>query len=113
MLHFVWERFDGTSNWDGSSHHKWATVEALSYGAIALHRADLMQSARMIFESVTRYHQSSAGDTAPTDYTDPSTFDRIGFKTAQYPASETKVMSNMALWGHAFLAADALWDGTF
>jgi hypothetical protein len=109
----VWERNDGVSSWDGSIHHKWAIIDAMSYGAISLHRGDLMSSARLMWESVTRYHQSSIGDTAPTDFTDPATFDRIGFKVAQYPGSESKVMSNMALWGQTFLAADALWDGVF
>ncbi|MEZ6195181.1 MAG: hypothetical protein R3F20_05550 [Planctomycetota bacterium] len=110
---FVWERFDGMNHWDASAHHKWATIDALTYGAMALHRQDLMQNARLLWESMTRYHQASAGDSSLVDFNDPSTYDRIGFKLAQYPGSETKVMSNMALWGQTFMAADLLWDQQF
>jgi len=109
----VWGRFAPGWHQDPSVHHQWVTIESLSYAALCLHDNAYMMLARSLWESVTRYHQESPSNGAPHDYTDPSTFSPISFRLMQYPNAETKVMSNVALWGQVFMAADAIWDGVF
>ena len=109
----VWGRFAPGWHQDPSVHHQWVTIESLSYAALCLHDNAYMMLARSLWESVTRYHQESASNGSPHDYDDPSTFSPISFRLMQYPNAETKVMSNVALWGQVFLAADAIWDGVF
>ena len=110
----IWGRSGpGDFHQDISVHYMWPTVQALTYAAVCLGDNDLMTLASEYFESVTRYFQVSAGDWNDKDYNDPSTYSPIAFRMMQYPNSETKIMSNIALWGQGHMAARLLWDGTW
>ncbi len=109
----VWGRYAPGWHQDPSVHHQWVTIESLSYAALCLHDNSYMMLARSLWESVTRYHQESPNNGSPHDYNDASSFSPIAFRMMQYPNAETKVMSNVALWGQVFMAADAIWDNIF
>ncbi len=109
----IWEFYDGTDHWGASVHHQWAVIDALGYAAVALHDQNFMMVSQSLFESVTRYFQGSSGDSSPKNYWDSDSFSAISFKPAQFATSETKALSNMALWGQSHLAFEALWEGYF
>ncbi len=107
----VWRRIDDqTYRMNPSVHHVWVTSQALAWSSIVFFDPSYMAASRTLFQSVTRYYQhSETTSQTPQDYNDPASYDKISFRMQQFPNSETKIMSNIALWGQAYNCADALW----
>lgn len=106
----VWGRAKAGWQSEPSLHHLWVTANALTWAALCIHNNAYMAMAGDLFEGVARYHQKDASDDTPEDYTDPSTFSPIAFRMMQYPGAESKIMSNIALWGQSYLMGRTLWD---
>ncbi len=98
-----------TMNWNDipSTHHAWGMSDALAYAAVCLGKQSLYDLSEQLFEGVSRYHQISASDNSPRDLNDPTGFSLISMKMLGYPNSESKILSNIGLWGHAFPALRA------
>ena len=100
----VWRRVAPGYHDIPSVHHGWVTVEALANATFCLGRFDCFNTGLAFWESMTRFHQASAGDHSDRDYANPATFSPIAYRMFQYPNSESKIHSNLARWGHAMLA---------
>lgn len=75
-------------------HLAWPMCASFAYAALALRDAERAESAVALFEgAVRRYQESPAGELSP-----------IAFRMMNYPASESKIWSNIALWGMPALA---------
>ncbi len=111
----VWRRMDDqTYRQNPSVHHTWVTSQALAWSSIVFFDPSYMNAARSLYASVTRYHQESEANAGnPRNYNDPSTYSPIAFRMMNFPNSETKIMSNIALWGQAYHCANALWTWTW
>lgn len=103
----IWTLANMTWNDQPSTHHAWGMCDALSYAAVCLGKPNLYALAENLFEGITRYHQVAPSDNSPRDFNDPSGYSVIAMKMLGYPNSETKVLSNIGLWGHAFPAVRA------
>lgn len=97
----VWTRADRLG-WkaEPSIHHCWCFADALSYAGVILNNQSYRQSALQLWESVTRYHQYPAASQF-LDFSDSSKFSVIAARMMNFPNSETKILSNIALWSHA------------
>ena len=112
-LGIVWGRAADGYHAEPSLHHLWVTIDALSYGALAVGKPEYMAAASSLWECVTRYHQEQSSATTIKNYDSPSTYSKIAFRMQMYPNAETKIMSNIALWGQAYPMTKAIWDGTW
>lgn len=97
----VWERVAPGYHSDPSVHHGWVTSAALTNAAACLIREDCAIAALSVWRSLTRYHQVSAATTGLFDYDDPNSWSVIAYRMFGFPESESKIHSNIALWGHA------------
>ena len=86
---------------------------SLTWAALCLHSNAYMSAAGDLWESVTRYHQKDPSDDSPENYTNPTYFSKIAFRMLMYPNSETKINSNIALWGQAYPMGRMLFDHTW
>ncbi|MCA9321154.1 MAG: hypothetical protein KDB53_10485, partial [Planctomycetes bacterium] len=110
----VWEQV-GPNNYQNnpSGHHVWVTSAALSWASLCTRNPLYMAVAEDLYGSVARYHQTSSSDATPRDYNDPASYSLIAFRMHMFPNAETKIMSNIALWGQPYLIAKSLWDQNF
>lgn len=88
-----------------SVHHSWGMIEALSNAAYCSGNIAYWSVAKDFFESTTRYYQGTTND-ASQNYNLQTSWNAIAFRMLGYPNSESKIMSNLGRWGHAFLAVD-------
>ncbi len=110
----VWERVgDATNGYraNPSTHHTWATAQALSYASMVFFDQTYYDTAQALWNSVARYHQiQEQYSQTPRDWTNPGTFSPVAFRMMNFPNSETKIMGNIILWGQAGLASRCLWE---
>ena len=101
------------NNWSGtpSVHHNWTISESLSHAAIIFNDMSYLNIAEDIWDVATKFHQLNPDVFTPVDTTDPSNLSLISFKMLMYPNSESKIMSNILFWGHAFPAIRAIMHG--
>lgn len=111
----VWRRIDDQNyKMNPSVHHTWVTSQALAWASVVFFDHTYIATSRKLYQSVTRFHQGSEWDSLnPHDYTDPNAWDPIAFRMMNFPNSETKIMSNIALWGQAYNCANAFWTWTW
>lgn len=110
-LGLVWGRAADNLQQEPSLHHLWVTTDALSYSAICLGKPEYFAAASNLWQCVTRYHQEQAITTTTKNYNSSSSYSKIAFRMLMYPGAETKIMSNVALWGQAFPMAAMIWNG--
>ncbi|MCA9322909.1 MAG: hypothetical protein KDB53_19365, partial [Planctomycetes bacterium] len=67
-------------------HLLWPVASSLTWGALVLEDAALHARAERLFREVVHHHQN-----------DPNS--PIAFRMMNYPASESKIISNIGLWG--------------
>jgi hypothetical protein len=80
----IWRDGRGTQP---SVHLNWSMLAAFSWGYAALGNAQDAALARALFSDVTLRFQGNKGPSAVT------------FRPMAYPGSESKIFSNIALWG--------------
>ena len=100
----TWANVGANVQGNPNVHHTWTAIDALANASLCTGNENYFLAAKDLWESQTRYFQHSAGDSTPRNYNDPSNFHAIGFRMFQFPSSESKVMSQIARWGHSYLA---------
>lgn len=88
-----------------SIHHSWGIIEALANAAYCTENVAYYNVAKDFWESATRYFQGTTND-ASQNYNLASSYSVIAFRMMGYPNSESKIMSNLGRWGHAFMTVD-------
>lgn len=110
----VWERVgDAASGYkaDPRAHHCWAIAQALSYASVIRFDRSYYDTAQDLWNSIARYHQVLEQDSqTPRNWLNPGSFSVVAFRMMNFPNSETKIMSNIALWGQGGPAARCLWE---
>jgi hypothetical protein len=98
----VWTDWAPTFQADPSIHHCWGVIEALANAALCTQNFAYFTMADTLFESTARYFQGIQPP-GPMNYTNTSSFCPIAYRLVGYPGAESKIMSNIAKWGHAYL----------
>lgn len=110
----VWESI-GLNGWTNNlhTHHVWSITHALSWAAWVANEPSYLAMAGDLWNGVTRYQQRGASQLGPYDWNDPSSYSAISYRQLAFPGSESKVMSNIALWGGTYLAFREVFAGTW
>ena len=91
-----------------SIHHCWVMLDALANAAAVTGTVGYYVMADALFDSNSRFFQGPPDDEgSPTpglfNYNDPQNWCVIAFRMLGYPNSESKILSNIARWGHSYL----------
>jgi hypothetical protein len=108
----VWTDWTPTSQTGASIHHCWGVIEALSNAALCTQNVNYFNMAGLLWESTTRYYQGTQ-TSGGQNYNSATTFCPIAYRMMGYPNSESKIMSNIAKWGHAYLTLSRHFNAAF